>query len=465
MFNLQFLKHFLLKFTFKNYEKILMEFHLKIKRSLATLIGFISSLAFCVFFVGNLHAKADDNKKLEQRLQALDKLTKTLAIVEQYYVDDENISDLVDKSLSGLLSNLDAHSSFLNEKDFNDMKIQTNGEFGGLGITVGMKDGALTVVSPMEGTPADKAGIKSGDIILKINNEATLGMNLNDAVEKMRGKPKTEITLTIFRKGSTKPFDVTLMRDIIKVESVYAKLIQKENILYLRVTNFDKNVVDSASKELKKYPNVKGIILDLRNNPGGLLSQAIGLVNLFVDKGVIVSQKGRIASENQEYKAEAKNKISNAPLVVLVNGGSASASEIVSGALQDLKRAVIVGENTFGKGSVQQIIPINKTEALRLTIARYYLPSGRTIQAIGVKPDIEVFPGKVSTQEEGFNLKESELKQHLENELQKTNDKKEEKKEIKNDKNIITLKQIYEDAQLKSAIDAVKILNIKEGAL
>ncbi|WP_407920019.1 MULTISPECIES: S41 family peptidase [Campylobacter] len=438
---------------------------MKIKRSLATLIGFISSLAFCVFFVGNLHAKADDNKKLEQRLQALDKLTKTLAIVEQYYVDDENISDLVDKSLSGLLSNLDAHSSFLNEKDFNDMKIQTNGEFGGLGITVGMKDGALTVVSPMEGTPADKAGIKSGDIILKINNEATLGMNLNDAVEKMRGKPKTEITLTIFRKGSTKPFDVTLMRDIIKVESVYAKLIQKENILYLRVTNFDKNVVDSASKELKKYPNVKGIILDLRNNPGGLLSQAIGLVNLFVDKGVIVSQKGRIASENQEYKAEAKNKISNAPLVVLVNGGSASASEIVSGALQDLKRAVIVGENTFGKGSVQQIIPINKTEALRLTIARYYLPSGRTIQAIGVKPDIEVFPGKVSTQEEGFNLKESELKQHLENELQKTNDKKEEKKEIKNDKNIITLKQIYEDAQLKSAIDAVKILNIKEGAL
>lgn len=438
---------------------------MKIKRSLATLLGFVSSLAFCIFFVGNLHAKADDNKKLEQRLQALDKLTKTLAIVEQYYVDDENISDLVDKSLSGLLSNLDAHSSFLNEKDFNDMKIQTNGEFGGLGITVGMKDGALTVVSPMEGTPADKAGIKSGDIILKINNEATLGMNLNDAVEKMRGKPKTEITLTIFRKGSTKPFDVILMRDIIKVESVYAKLIQKENILYLRVTNFDKNVVDSASKELKRYPNVKGVILDLRNNPGGLLSQAIGLVNLFVDKGVIVSQKGRIASENQEYKAEAKNKISNVPLVVLVNGGSASASEIVSGALQDLKRAVIVGENTFGKGSVQQIIPINKTEALRLTIARYYLPSGRTIQAIGVKPDIEVFPGKVSTQEEGFSLKESELKQHLENELQKTDNKKEEKKEEKSDKNIITSKQIYEDAQLKSAIDAVKILNIKGGTL
>lgn len=436
------------------------------KRFLAAITGFTGSLALCVFLASSLQAKPKNQSDLmQQRLESLDKLTKTLAIVEQYYVDDENITDLIDKSLSGLLSNLDAHSSFLNEKDFNDMKIQTSGEFGGLGITVGMKDGALTVISPIEGTPADKAGIKSGDIILKINDQATLGMSLNDAVDKMRGKPKTQITLTIFRKGATKPFDVVLTRDIIKVESVYAKLIEDENILYLRVTNFDKNVVDMTSKELKKHPNVKGVILDLRNNPGGLLNQATGLVNLFIDKGVIVSQKGRVVSENQEYKANPRNKISDSSLVVLVNGGSASASEIVSGALQDLKRAIIVGENTFGKGSVQQIIPINETEALRLTIARYYLPSGRTIQAVGVKPDIEVFPGKVNTQEDGFNIKESDLKQHLESELEKLDKKeqKETKKEQKNDKNIITQKQINDDAQLKSAIDTIKILNIKQG--
>jgi len=421
-------------------------------------LGFILTLSGATLLLtSTLFARTQESEA--SRLQALSKYTRVVGTIEKYYVDDTNITAIVNKSIKGLMANLDAHSSFLDKKSYKELKIQTDGEFGGLGITVGMKDGALTVIAPIEGTPADKAGIKAGDIILKINNLSTLGMTINEAVSHMRGKPKTKIVLTIVREGESKPLKITIIRDIIKVDPVYAKTIEKDNILYLRVTSFSKNVVEEAKKAISSHRDAKGVILDLRNNPGGLLNQAVGLVDLFVDKGVIVSQKGRDAGENIQYDATKAATMSRLPMSVLVNGGSASASEIVSGALQDLKRAVIVGEKTFGKGSVQVILPINKTEALRLTIARYYLPSGRTIQAVGVTPDVTVYAGKVPHKVNAFSIKEKELKKHLQGELQKVDKAKVAKKVAKKD--IITNSKIEDDIQLKTAIDVIKILSLK----
>ncbi len=425
------------------------------KNRLFFIFSVTSMLAFSLF-------GASQKDETSARIEALSKLDKTISTVEKYYVDDIEFKEIIDKTIAGLMQNLDAHSAFLNEKAFKDMQVQTNGEFGGLGITVGMKDSALTVISPIEDTPADKAGIKSGDIILRIDGNSTVGMAMDEAVSKMRGKPKTQVTITILRKGEPKPFDVKIVRDIIKVESVYAKMIENENILYIRVTNFDKNVVSKATEFIKKYPKANGVILDLRNNPGGLLNQAVGLVDLFVDDGVIVSQKGKDKAENAEYRASKSATISKAPLVVLVNGGSASASEIVSGSLQDTKRAVVVGENTFGKGSVQVILPVNDKEAIKITIARYYLPSGKAVQAVGVTPDVIVHSGKVPQNEnEAFMIKESELKAHLKSELDKIEPVDANKTASKKDeKELITLQKVNDDLQLKTAIDVVKVLKI-----
>ncbi len=449
-----------------------------IKKSKKVIIAGLVSTVTAAYLLGTFAQAKEPQKSspstAKEKLEAYIKFTQILNVIEKEYVDDVNTTDLVDKALKGLMTNLDAHSTFMDKKSYKELSVQTKGEFGGLGISVGMKDGVLTVIAPLDGTPAFRAGIKAGDIILKINDQATLGMTIDESVKIMRGKPKTDILLTIIRKNEPKPLEIKITRDIIKIQSVYAKTIEKyDNTLYLHVTSFDQKVVKGVKEAIKDHNNTNGIILDLRNNPGGLLDQAIGLVDLFVDKGVIVSQKGKTKAETIEYKATKKDTDLKTPIVVLVNGGSASASEIVSGALQDFNRSIIVGEKTFGKGSVQIVMPIGADEALKLTVARYYLPSGRTIQAEGVTPDIEVHFAKVEYLEDGLSLKEKDLKQHLQSELDKIDANKTKSVKIKTldsnstednstieNKTVITEEMLKKDNQLKSALNILKALII-----
>ncbi|MDR2904811.1 MAG: S41 family peptidase [Helicobacteraceae bacterium] len=424
------------------------------KRYPVILASFLIAGVASLTLYSTLEAKSASNEAT--RIAAFKKFTKVVNAVENYYVDPVKIDEIIRKALDGMLTNLDSHSAYLDAKQNKEMEIKTKGEFGGLGITVGMRDGALTVIAPMEGTPADKAGIESGDIILKIDDKSTIGMSIDEAVELMRGKPKTSVRLTIVRKGKEKPFETPIVRDIIKVQSVYAK-IYKDDILYLRIATFDKNVVDSLRREINlQKGKARGIALDLRNNPGGLLSEAVGTVDLFVDKGVIVSQKGRVEDENEVFNATKSGTILDIPLVVLVNGGSASASEIVSGALQDHHRAVIVGEKTFGKGSVQIVMRLEGEEgdAIKLTVARYYLPSGRSIQATGVTPDVEIKRVAVKEVNDDFEIKESQLKDHLQAKLGELENKP--PKEEKVAANTITEEQLSNDYQLKSAFGILR---------
>lgn len=423
----------------------------------------MNKILFFILVLININLLANKTsqtqKKEPTRLESLTKLQTVLYQIENSYVTDLKFSQIIDKAIAGVMNELDAHSSYMNKKSFKHMNTQMKGEFGGLGIVVGMKNGALTVISPIDDTPAKKAGIKSNDIILKIEDKSTLKMTLDDAISLMRGKVSTPINITIFRKGESKPIKIKIIRGVIKTKSVKAKTIDK-NVLYLRISSFDNNVAKQLTKYIKKYgKQTKGIVLDLRNNPGGALGQAIKTVDIFVDKGIIVSQKGRTKKDSEAYMASSYATLTQVPMVVLVNGGSASASEIVSGALQDLKRAVIIGEVTFGKGSVQALIPIvkDRSEAIKLTIAKYYLPSGRTIQAKGIIPDITSYPGKVPTKnDDEFSIKEKDLKKHLEVELEKISPKKV-KKKIDN-KNIITEDEISNDNQLKTGINVLKAL-------
>ncbi len=312
------------------------------------------------------------------------------------YVEKPDDSKLVESAINGMLAGLDPHSSYMDPKSFKDMQVQTRGEFGGLGIEVTMEDGLVKVVAPIDETPAAKAGVMANDIITRLDDEQVQGLTLNQAVDKMRGPVNTKIKLTIVRKGSDKPIDVTIMRDVIRVKSVRSHN-EGEDVGYIRITQFNEQTTDGLKKSISDLSNqlgadkIKGYVVDLRNNPGGLLDQAISVSDTFLDKGEIVSTRGRNPEETQRFNARPGDLTKGKPLIVLINGGSASASEIVAGALQDHKRATLVGTRSFGKGSVQTIIPLGAGNgALRLTTARYFTPSGRSIQAKGITPDIEV---------------------------------------------------------------------------
>lgn len=355
-------------------------------------------------------------------LEDIRSLSEVFGKIKQNYVEEVKDKELLENAIRGLLSGLDPHSAYLDKEAFTDLREGTSGEFGGLGIVVGMEDGFVKVISPIDDTPAARAGVKSGDLVIRLDNKNVKGMSLEDAVSIMRGKPDTDIMLTIVRKGEAKPLKIKITRDIIKVQSVRSKTLD-EGFGYIRVSAFQERTgadLRKALSSLKKEnnrKNLKGLVLDLRNNPGGLLTQAIEVSDAFLEKGVVVSIKGRDAANNMTHSAKGMDLLNDAPIVVLINGGSASASEIVAGALQDHKRAIIMGSQSFGKASVQTVVPLGNGSALKLTTARYYTPNGTSIQAKGITPDIELDDLKVSKREDnGFKqTKEKDLTGHLDN--------------------------------------------------
>ncbi|MFG5863887.1 S41 family peptidase [Metapseudomonas sp. CR1201] len=351
-------------------------------------------------------------------LDELRTFAEVLDRIKSAYVEPVDDKTLLENAIKGMLSNLDPHSAYLEPEDFQELQESTSGEFGGLGIEVGAEDGFIKVVSPIDDTPASRAGIQPGDLIVKIDGQPTKGISLMDAVDKMRGKAGSKITLTLVRDGG-RPFDVELVRAAIKVKSVKSQLLEK-GYGYLRITQFQVNTGEEVGKALAKLrkdnnARLSGLVLDLRNNPGGVLQSAVEVSDHFLKKGLIVYTKGRIANSELRFSADPADASEGVPLVVLINGGSASAAEIVAGALQDHKRGVVMGTDSFGKGSVQTVLPLNNDRALKLTTALYYTPNGRSIQAQGIVPDIEVARAKVTREQDSESFKEADLAGHLGN--------------------------------------------------
>ena len=381
--------------------------------------------------------------------------------VRSEYVEEVDDAELIEAAIQGMLSSLDPHSTFLNSKAYGEMQVHTRGEFGGLGIEVTMENGLVKVVSPIDDTPAYKAGMQPGDLIVGIDGEPVFGLTLGEAVELMRGPVNSEIVITVQRSGVEQPFDVAITRDVIRIRSVKSRAEGK--VAFIRVTSFNEQTesgVEKAMRELRKEigDGLQGVVIDLRNNPGGLLDQAVAVSDAFLEKGEIVSTRGRGSRGGQRFNARAGDIAEGLPVVVLINGGSASAAEIVAGALQDHRRAIILGTRSFGKGSVQTVIPLPWEGAMRLTTARYYTPSGRSIQAKGIEPDIVVDAGTIQVTSDAARRREEDLRGRLDSEVQNS-DSPEVEEEIAAE---LTEDDALRDYQLQRALDLIRGLALFE---
>jgi len=363
--------------------------------------------------------KFDPQKSLP--LAELRRFSEVFDRIKQAYVEPVSDAELLEDAVRGMLIGLDPHSSYLSADEYSELQIQTSGQFGGVGIEISQEDGMIRVITPIDDTPAEHAGIKPGDLIIKIDGKIIQSIGLDQAIAMMRGKPGTEIVLSIIRDDSDKPIEISLKRDIIRVTSVRSRYVD-EGIGYLRISQFQHHTardLDKALEQMQQKGPLTGLVLDLRNNPGGVLRGAVDVSDAFISEGIIVSTKGRLASSQMSFAATAEMSIADIPMVVLINGGSASASEIVAGALQDKNRAIIMGTTSFGKGSVQTVLQLGEKRAMKLTTARYYTPSGRSIQAKGIEPDILVEQQQVKARKSSRTIKEQDLNGHLQNSQQK----------------------------------------------
>ena len=423
----------------------------KLRISTYFVVGIVLGLSLAIGH--SVYALKDDQDIPFEELQAF---TEVFSRIKSDYVESVDDKTLIEDAIRGMLGGLDPHSSFLNTTEFDDLKIGTTGQFGGLGIEVSMENGFVKVISPIDDTPASRAGVKASDLIIMLDDKQVKGMTLNDAVKIMRGEPNTDIKLTIVREGEPKPLVITITREIIRVKSVKNRMLEP-GYGYVRITNFQSRTTTDLLKaisDLQKENKLEGLVLDLRNNPGGVLNGAVGVSDAFINTGLIVYTEGRIEDSSHRYIATPGDSLNGAPLVVLINGGSASASEIVAGAMQDHKRAIIMGTKSFGKGSVQTIQELRNGSAVKLTTARYFTPSGRSIQATGIVPDIKLSTLKISSngEKERATLSESDLQGRLSNPNGETDTKAEDKKD--SDKLAET------DFQLFEALNLLKGLHI-----